>query len=398
MINDLTNYFYSLESHGIKLGLSRTHKILEACDNPHTKIDSIQVIGTNGKGSTCAMIANILKHAGYKVGLYTSPHLNKLNERIRINGQCIDDNSILSFIKKYDSYIREFSISFFEVMTALATWYFHKNKVDISILETGLGGRLDSVSACNSKILIFTEISLDHQHILGHSIEKIAQEKAGAIQKKSICLSAIQQDLVTDILNQQAEQFNIKIEYIKSTENHPISLNGQHQLINQTLAVACIKHLKNLSVHNSDIRLGLSNLKWPGRVQKIFSKPSIFFDVAHNETSFLSLYNFVKNFNVKGKLILILALQKNKNISSIIKYLVKIFNIIILTQTNTRNYLPAKELQQVFGGHKTIIIKDPYVAVEKSKQYNQDDCVMIAGSHYLGPMISNIFKISFEKI
>ena len=177
MIHNLSKYLFSLESKGIKLGLERTYDMLEACGNPHESLTSIQILGTNGKGSTASIIAQILKKAGYKVGLYTSPHLNKLNERVRINGKAISDQDISNFIKTYKNKINNLSASFFEVMTALAVWYFHKNKVDIAILETGLGGRLDSVSACKSELLVFTSISLDHQHILGDTIEEIAKEK-----------------------------------------------------------------------------------------------------------------------------------------------------------------------------------------------------------------------------
>ena len=172
MTSNFLSYLLTLETKGIKLGLDRTRQILKACDNPHKKIKTIQIVGTNGKGSTSAMIANILKVSGYTVGLYTSPHLNTINERIRINGQAIPNNQIIKFIDQYKSHIDKLQISFFEAMTALALWHFNNAKVDIAVLETGLGGRLDSVSICSPELLVFTKISLDHQHILGSTIEK----------------------------------------------------------------------------------------------------------------------------------------------------------------------------------------------------------------------------------
>ena len=172
-MNNYLNYLFSLESKGIKLGLERTEKLFDVCKNPQKNFPSIQVIGTNGKGSTSAMIANILKTANYKVGLYTSPHLTKINERIRINGTPIKDGDIIEFINKYKDSINILNVSFFEVITAIAVWHFNKNNVDIAILETGLGGRLDSVTACDSNILVCTSVSKDHQHILGDTIRDL---------------------------------------------------------------------------------------------------------------------------------------------------------------------------------------------------------------------------------
>ena len=237
MITDFLSYLLSLETKGIKLGLERTYNILSACNNPQEKIKIIQVVGTNGKGSTSAMIANILKHANYKVGLYTSPHLYKINERIRVNGQSISDDSIIEFINKYQKQIETFNISFFEAMTAIALWYFNNQKVDIAILETGLGGRLDSVSACIPELVVFTPVSLDHQHILGDTIEQIAVEKAGAIKLGVPCISSNQQLEVKQIFNSYAKKFNTKVDYIDIQCKYPVNLNGKHQKMNANLAV-----------------------------------------------------------------------------------------------------------------------------------------------------------------
>ena len=261
MIKDYISYLLSLESKGIKLGLESTEQLLEACSNPQRQFKSIQVIGTNGKGSTSAMIANILKEAGYNVGLYTSPHLNKINERIRVNGQAISDNEIIKFIDHYQESIDSLNTSFFETITAIAVWYFARKKVDIAILETGLGGRLDSVTACNADLLVCTSISKDHQHILGDSVEEIA--------------------------------YNIK--YVKPyIDKKNVSLNGSHQFDNEILAKATIKELVDLNISSAKINKGLSKVLWPGRIQKININPNVYFDVAHNEESFKSLCNFFK--------------------------------------------------------------------------------------------------------
>ena len=178
-INPAITYLLSIESKGIKLGLERTKKIMEVCGNPHAKLPVIQVAGTNGKGSVCAILDKIFRLSNYKTGLFTSPHLVNVNERIRINGVPINDLEIEKFINAYKTYIGKFNITFFECITAMSAWYFANNNVDIAIMETGLGGRLDSVSICNPIMTIFTPISLDHTEILGDTLKKIALEKSG---------------------------------------------------------------------------------------------------------------------------------------------------------------------------------------------------------------------------
>ncbi len=399
MIKNHINYLLTLESKGIKLGLRKTLDLLKACNNPEKSFRSIQIIGTNGKGSTSAIIANILKCAGYKVGLYTSPHLNRVNERIRINGLAISDQDIIEFVNKYYEAINKINSSFFEALTALAVWYFKKKNVDIAILETGLGGRLDSVTCCESDLLVCTSISKDHQHILGNSIEKIAFEKISALKDNMTCISANHSPVIKKVFSDYLKNKNAKLEYIDTKFDkkilNTIALNGKHQLENQMLAIQTISHLSKLTITDSAIKEGLNTIKWPARIQKIQDKPPIYFDVAHNEASFKSLCNFV---NIKkGKKTLILGLQKNKIITNIISSLESTFDTIILTETNIRNFHKAEELQKYFN-KETIIMKNPNKALEYARFTNEDINVFIAGSHYFGKYISNIFKISFDNI
>lgn len=397
MIKDFLSYLLSLETQGIKLGLDRTYNILSACDHPQNNLKIVQVVGTNGKGSTSAMIANIFKQANYKVGLYTSPHLYKINERIRVNGKSISDNNIIEFINIYHKQIKRFNISFFEAMTALALWYFNSQKVDIAILETGLGGRLDSVSACIPELVVFTPVSLDHQHILGDTIQEIAIEKAGAIKKGVPCISSNQKMEVKKIFNSYAKKLHTQINYVNIDLKCAVSLNGQHQKMNAVLAAESVKYLKAFNIKKSDIIQGLSNVKWPARIQKIHNQPLTFFDVAHNETSFLHLCNYINKLNINRNKILIIALQKHKHLHSAIDHILHTFDLIVITQTNTRNFLSTQNLNKLFNSHKTQIIANPEHAIQQYSKPNVG-CVVIAGSHYLGPIINKIFKISFENI
>ncbi len=396
-MKDYIQYLLSLEPKGIKLGLERTEALLNTCNNPQKNFYSIQVIGTNGKGSTSAMIANILKVSGYKVGLYTSPHLCKINERIRINGQSISNASIIDFIDRYKQNIEQLNSSFFETITALAVWYFNQQNIDIAILETGLGGRLDSVTACDANLLVCTSISKDHQHILGNSINQIAYEKIYALKKNMLCISIKHNKSIITTFNNYARLINGKINYVDSKKtNKHITLNGHHQLDNQALAIQAIKSLTKFNISSTNIQLGLASTKWPGRIQKIYDKPTVYFDVAHNDDSFISLCNFINT--IQGLKVLILALQKNKKLNKSISTIESNFDKIIVTQTNVRNYKPANELARLFNNKKVDIITDSKKAIQFYKQLSKFNTIIIAGSHYLGPIISKEFKISFENI
>ena len=197
---------YSLQRNGIKLGLEHTFQLLEFLGNPQKNLKLIHVAGTNGKGSTCAHIECILRGNGYKVGLYTSPHLINFNERIRVNGTPIKNDEIISFIKTVDTAIQKIDSTFFEVTTAMALKYFQDHNVDIAVIETGLGGRLDSTNVIEPIMTIMTPISMDHMDILGNSIQQIAKEKSGIIKDDIMLITAKQDRVVMDILFDKAKE------------------------------------------------------------------------------------------------------------------------------------------------------------------------------------------------
>ena len=397
MKKDYLNYLLSLETSGIKLGLERTEYLMKACGSPHIGLNCIQIVGTNGKGSTSAILSNILKSSSYKVGLYTSPHLTNINERIRINGKSISDEKIIEFIKCFKDDINNLKVSFFEAMTAMALWYFKNENVDIAVLETGLGGRLDSVTICNPQLIVITRISYDHQHILGDTIEKIAFEKAGAIKNNTPCVSYPQTKKVKKVLEKKIKSTNSSIKYIRK-KNNQVELNGEHQALNASLAIEALKSLKNFIITEQNIQKGLQTIAWPGRIQKINTKPNIFFDVAHNEESFLVLCEFIQQQNVNGKKVLMIGLQQNKDLGEAIFHITDSFDEIIITETGIRNFYPAEKLNKLLNSSKTRIISNPYKAADFIKNLEKEDCGVIAGSHYFGPTISNEFKISFENI
>ena len=394
------NYLLSIESKGIKLGLDRTYKMMKACGNPHIELPAIQVAGTNGKGSVCAILASIMKAANYKVGLFTSPHLVQINERIRINGKPILDNRINEFIQYYKQDIKKIDASFFEVTTALACWFFKKENVDIAIMETGLGGRLDSTSVCESIATVITPISLDHIEILGNTIEKIAFEKAGAMKKNVLCLSANQKPSVIKVLKSEASKKRTPLYFIKNINNININVNiaGQKQKENTYLALSLIDKLNNFNISTSAIKKGLEKVQWHGRNQIIKNNPMILFDVAHNTEGFRSFLDYYQSLKIYGNSVLIIALYSKKNIQDITPLIESYFHHIICTKTKGRSPMCPKTLYSYFNpNHSIEIISNPSLAIQKGlDMIDPNGGMAILGTHCLGPYINDIFKISFD--
>ena len=401
---DIEKHLFNISPTKIKLGLDRTYQLLKACGNPEKKIFSIQIVGTNGKGSTAAMLATILKEK-YNVGLFTSPHLVDYKERIRINFKKIQNKEVEIFLQKHQKEIKKIQPSFFEIMTVLAVWYFYKNKVDIAILETGLGGRLDSVTCCNNNILGYTNIDFDHEHILGNSMKNIAKEKAYAmLSSTQEVYSVIQNSIVTKTLNERANELKIKIKNVKKAKLQH-NLSGEHQLINASLAktiaisLMCSKYFK---ITKKDIQKGLNRTVWPGRFQIITKKPTVIFDVAHNSAGIRSFVQTIKNYlkNTKhNNKILVCGFENNKKIKKDLKIVKKLFDSIICTETKTRKSLNCKELHSYFKDNKKTSYNSNINKVfDLIKKQNTDTLVCIIGSHYFGPYISKFYNKSFAKI
>ena len=403
---DIVNYLLSISSKKIKYGLKRTEELLIACDSPHKKVYSIQIVGTNGKGSVAAFLSSIISSAGYKVGLFSSPHLVNINERIRINNDLIEDKFFEKFINKYEKAIRLIEPSFFELLTVIAVWYFHQKKVNYCILETGLGGRFDSVTACENQGVVFTPISMDHHSLLGHTLSLIATDKSKAIKKNTqFSFSSKQPNRVMTILKKQAKQNNLKLMLAnKTTQSQLLNhLYGAHQLDNAQLSKTVIHHLikqKIMNVSEKTIDTGLKNTVWHGRFQIIQINPTVIFDVAHNKSSIecfmKSASNYIKDKAVQKKY-LICAFERNKKIKSTLKKYGNRFNQIICSETNIRESMPAEEIASIFRGSKNIIIqKNINKAIKhRLENLNNQDIVIILGSHFLGPAVNSFFKNCF---
>ena len=413
--------FEKVKSYHYKksLKLERIKNFLAILGNPQDDFKCIHIAGTKGKGSTAAFIAYILKEAGYKVGLYTSPHLSDLRERIRIlpgkertefEGM-ISRPALKSLVEKLKPRIEEYNrnslygpLTFFEVYTALALVYFRENKIDFAVLETGLGGRLDATNAVNAIISVLTPISYEHMDKLGRTLRSIAAEKAGIIKnKESIVVCAPQEKVVRDVIRARCKLFQAKLYEINRCRHLKIILFGRHQLINATVAESAIKALSvyGIKVGANSIRRGLSNTIWPGRCEVLNRNPYVIIDGAQNISSARALKETIKGNSFVGsvclsakqrsaserryqKLILVLGISNDKDIKGICSEFYDLADKIILTQAHSIRATDPKVLAKYFKDKERYITNKVSQAKSLSMRLaEKDDLILVTGSLFV---------------
>jgi dihydrofolate synthase/folylpolyglutamate synthase len=302
--------------------------IVEACkklDQPQLKFPSVHIAGTNGKGSSSHMLASILQDAGYKVGLYTSPHLKDFRERIRISGKMISQKEVIAFISQNKSLFNDLGASFFEMTVAMSFDYFAKQKVDIAIIETGLGGRLDSTNIINPLVSVITNISMDHSNLLGNTIVAIAKEKAGIIKNNTPVIIGRKQEEVHSIFQRVSKTKNANLVQAKNY-SYECDLKGNYQKENINTAVESIIQLKKLgwNVSEKNIIVGLKNVvantQLQGRWQILKSDPLVICDTGHNIEGIKQIVDQLKSLNYQ-KLHLVIGFVEDKNIEDILELL-----------------------------------------------------------------------------
>ncbi len=393
--DETIQYLYNLQKHGIKFGLDNITRLLSRLNDPHESFLSVHVAGTNGKGSTSAIIASILQTAGFRVGLFTSPHLVSFTERIRVNGGEISESEVVRIageIEDISSRIDDFSPTFFEVVTAMALLYFRRKKIDIAIIEVGMGGRLDATNIILPEVSVITSIGYDHKEFLGFSLGEIAFEKAGIIKNGVPVVVSHQESEVKKVIKKKAIEKNADFymygqDFSSVLEKQDMSgiwfnyrdggsvrlddlflpLAGEHQMQNASVAIkAAMIVLSNhnvnpefpplirrdLTVDDSPaknlthhfIREGLKKVKWPGRLEFIREDPPVLIDGAHNPAAAEALSHALKNlFLEKYRIILILGIMDDKDISGVMQPLLPLASEIILTSPSyTRAASPEK--------------------------------------------------------
>jgi dihydrofolate synthase / folylpolyglutamate synthase len=380
------DYLYGLKQFRNELKLDRVKELIESLGNPYKNYKTIHVAGTNGKGSTCALIARILEKAGHKVGLYTSPHLVNYNERIQINRQQIDDQDLIRIMNEIKIVVEKEKLetTFFEMSTVIAFQYFEEKKVDIAVIEVGLGGRLDATNVISPCLTIITNIDFDHVNILGNTIKKIAFEKAGIIKQNVPLITAESKKSALQIFKEQCFLKSAPLLIAKETE-FETSLLGSHQKKNVACAVLAVKKLieSGMQISQDNIVEGLKETKWPGRLEMISDEPLIIVDCAHNMAGMIELVNYVKE--IDSRKILVFGLSTGKNIEEIVKLICPLFEKIIVTEGSYRA-IPANELVEVVKKYSKdcqIIINNKEAINQAKLEVKDNELILITGSMYL---------------
>jgi dihydrofolate synthase/folylpolyglutamate synthase len=415
-------YLRSLEKFGINLGLGRTKFLLEMLGNPQLKFKSIHVAGTNGKGSTSAMIASILKEAGYKVGLYTSPHLFDYRERIDINGRKISKHEFLKGLRLVKNITKnprlksgesfptlqrggfrksqDMQPTVFECLTAVAFWYFAKEKVDYAVVEVGLGGRLDATNVVTPLVSVITNVDYEHTNILGKTLAKIAYEKAGIIKPGIPVVTAEKKREALRVIEEVCRKRGSKLEVVNRKSKAPRLRSGQvesrkpldfargkskvgiligsHQKINAACAIAALQ-AAGIKISKRAITTGLKKVRWPARFQVISKKPLTIVDGAHNPAGAKVLRETLQAEFPGKKFSFVVGMQEDKNARGILAELKPVAREIILTRS------AHKQSALRIAGMRTVKLRKAFSLTEHTDR-------VIAGSLYLAADALNYLR------
>lgn len=392
MFNQLPMYQLQGAS-AYKKDLTNTHLLVNHLDNPHKKVRCIHVAGTNGKGSTSHMLASILQEAGYKVGLYTSPHLKDFRERIKINGVDITENFVCDFINENKSFFESNDISFFEMSVGMAFDYFATEKVDIAIIEVGMGGRLDATNIITPLLSIITNIGLDHTQFLGNTIEAIAGEKAGIIKPRIPVVIGEYTSETKTVFLAKAKENNSEIYFASQliSESYPSDLMGDYQIHNKKAvlqAIAILNSQREFKVTGDDIKTGLLNVVkntgLQGRWQQLGESPKIICDTAHNKHGLEIVLNQIQKEEFK-KLHIVLGVVNDKDLNEILPLFPK-NAIYYFCKPNIPRGLQAVILQKEAAEFNLIgnlydSVKEAYTSAKNNATKN--DFIYIGGSTFV---------------
>lgn len=390
--NWILNRLPFYQSQGLKAykpGIDNIRFFVEQLNLNLLEIKFIHVGGTNGKGSTCAYLSSIIQESGYKVGLFTSPHFFDFRERIKVNNKKIEKDFITKFIQENIELIEELNLSFFELSFGMSLYYFFEQKVDYSVIEVGLGGRLDATNIINPLLSVITNISYDHTEILGNTLEKIAYEKAGIIKKNTKIIIGERDKKTQNIFIQKAEEnFSDVIfasDYKTDFENSEI----EYQNKNIRTAVQVSKNLNDQNINATSIKRGIMNLDsntdFYGRWTIINYNPKVIFDSAHNESGFSYLSQQLKKLNY-DRLFIILSFVKGKDVKKLITLLPK-KSLIYFTSSNTERSMNYEEITQCVKENINFDKNPMKVYKEVLKQSSSKDLIIITGSNYIAKEI-----------
>jgi len=421
---EATAFLYGLRRFGWRPGLATIRRLVALLGDPQAGIPFVHVAGTNGKGSTAAMLDAILRAAGYRTGLYTSPHLLSFTERIRVNGEPINEAEIVALTEGLKTicaahFAPETTTpagdrlphpTFFELTTAMAFQHFRRCAVDAAVIEVGLGGRLDATNVIEPRVAVITNIALEHEQYLGRTLAEIAGEKAGIVKARVPVVTAARGDALA-VIRQRAAEHQAPVVLVPEVyrwevresglagqtvdlegpqhryESLRVALPGRHQLENAALAVAAAEAAREqgFPLDTAAIRRGLAEVVWPGRLQVVKERPRIIVDGAHNPAGTESLAAFLEEQRATlGRLILVFGVLRDKDWATMLRRLAPLADAIVLTHPPTERGADPALLAPAVGGHARVaVVADPERALAQAREAARaEDTIVVAGSLY----------------
>lgn len=415
--NEITEYIYNLKRLGVKLDLRNIRRLLKLTGSPQNSFKSILVGGTNGKGSTVTMIASILMEEGFRVGLFTKPHLSSYTERFTVNGVPISEEDVVRIFYELKPYMEKMSLckryrhpSFFEATVALAFKYFCEQNVDIAVVEVGLGGRLDATNVLNPLVSVITNVHLEHTKILGDTVERIAWEKAHIIKPDGLAITATDREEAYKVISRIARRRRVKLFRVGSDlmfkvkkadlngevfdlkslttyyEDLKVKMLGLHQVVNGAIAVGAVELLrfKGLEVSEEAIRRGLERAFIPGRFEVVQKNPMVILDCAKDPAAASTLKNEVLRLFNGRKAILVVSISSDKDYRNMMSEFCSFSRIIVACRHKVmgRGLNPevlASEAEKY--GKTTMVVDDVKEAVKEAlKIASNDDVIVVTGS------------------
>ena len=410
---------HSVYPSGKKEGLTNMRAVMARLGNVQDNIPMVHVAGTNGKGSCCAMIERVLREAGYKTGLYTSPYTERYNERIRIGGVPIEGEKLAALVERVWPVIEDcrsegLCITEFELGTVLAFLAFAQEKVDIAIIEVGLGGRLDPTNIIRPLVSVITEVGMDHMGFLGNTIEEIALEKAGIMKRGVPVALGPQEKAALSVLTAAAKGLGIPVidpdaTNVRETSrdvtfdvslpeetirNLTVSLRGRHQAENACAALGAIYALRRrgLNIPLDKIRAGMEDVHWPGRLEYF---GNVILDGAHNEPGVKALCRYCDDWLPKEKTVLLSGMMEDKDVAQMTKRLSSRVRCVVAARPDVPRAMAADKLAEAFAQHglKTYAVSDPKEALKRARALaGNDGVVLCAGSLYLIGALRTILR------
>jgi dihydrofolate synthase/folylpolyglutamate synthase len=407
-IDDHLSALYRLRRFGIQLGLASISRLMRGLGNPQDHFSSIHIAGTNGKGSIAAFLSSVLAQGGYKVGLYTSPHLVRFNERIQINGCPISDKDVARVAEAVQRiYTQGEPPTFFECATAMAFYHFASERVDWAVLETGMGGRYDATNVVHPEVSVISNINMEHQEYLGNTLAEIAREKAGIIKRDAGIVTGTRQKSALRVIEQAAMEKKVPLyrlgkeirvrkdkggafTYLGVHRRWPlvkIGLIGEHQFANAALALGGIELLleKGLRLTDDAIYAGLAAARWPGRLEVFSRDPFVLLDGAHNPSAIRTLKKFLKNSNTFRRLTLVVGVLKDKAWRPMLRDLAGVADRMILTRPQYERAADPHELASFVRTLKKDVVVVPHLPDAISlalEEAGAAEAVCITGSLY----------------